>query len=108
MKQKLKKLWLGILKRMMKFWKKYKKHILFVTIFIICYAAIRIIPPALIPLIKTNIEIRALEQEKQQYIESIRRDSIHIEMLKNDDFLEQYAREKYFMQGKDEQIFIVE
>ena len=30
------------------------------------------------------------------------------ENLKNDEFLERYAREKYFMQGKGEQVFIVE
>lgn len=62
----------------------------------------------LISLIGTTIEIRALNKEKVIYEESIRRDSMLIENLKNDEFLEQYAREKYFMQGKGEQVFIVE
>ena len=62
----------------------------------------------LISLIKTSIEIRELNREKAYYEAEILRDSTLIERLKNDDFLERYAREKYFMQGKSEQVFIVE
>ena len=62
----------------------------------------------LISLIRTRIEIRQLNREKAIYEASIRRDSLLIENLKNDEFLERYAREKYFMQGKNEQVFIVE
>ncbi len=59
-------------------------------------------------LIKTSREIRLLNREKAIYEATIRRDSLLIENLKNDEFLERYAREKYFMQGKNEQVFIVE
>ena len=62
----------------------------------------------LISLIKTRREIRQLNREKALYEARIRRDSLLIENLKNDEFLERYAREKYFMQGKNEQVFIVE
>lgn len=62
----------------------------------------------LVSLIRTSIDIRKLNKEKAIYEESIRRDSLLIENLKNDEFLEQYAREKYFMQAKGEQVFIVE
>ena len=62
----------------------------------------------LVSLIRTSIEIRELNKEKALYEASIRRDSTLIENLKNDDFLERYAREKYFMQGKGEQVFIIE
>ena len=62
----------------------------------------------LFSLIKTSIEIRQLNKEKAIYEASIRRDSLLIENLKNDEFLEQYAREKYFMQAKGEQVFVVE
>ena len=67
-----------------------------------------IIGRPLISLIARSVEIYKLNREKATYTESIRRDSILIENLKNDEFLERYAREKYFMQGKDEQLFIVE
>ncbi len=62
----------------------------------------------LISLIRTSLEIRELNKEKAIYEASILRDSLLIENLKNDEFLERYAREKYFMQGKGEQVFIVE
>ena len=79
------------------------------TLFIIaiCVGAYTIGRP-LIALIRTNSEIDDLEEQQAIYKESIRRDSVEIERLKNDEYLEQYAREKYFMQGKNEQVFIVE
>ncbi|MBQ2026689.1 MAG: septum formation initiator family protein [Alistipes sp.] len=62
----------------------------------------------LISLIRTSIEISQLNKEKAFYNASIQRDSLTIENLKNDEFLERYARERFFMQGKGEQVFIVE
>ena len=59
-------------------------------------------------LVKTTLEIRELNRIKAHYEESIRRDSLLMENLKNDDFLERYAREKFFMQAQGEQVFIVE
>ena len=56
----------------------------------------------------TKHKISALNREKRLYLDSIHRDSMLIENLKNNEFLERYAREKYFMQGKGEQVFIVE
>ena len=73
----------------------------------ICFGLVIIIRP-LISLIKTSIEIRELNKEKAIYLGSIRRDSILIENLKNDEFLERYAREQYLMQRKGEQVLIVE
>lgn len=62
----------------------------------------------LISLIKTSIEIRELNREKALYEDSIRQDSLLIENLKNDEFLERYARERFLMQRRGEQLFIVE
>jgi cell division protein FtsB len=62
----------------------------------------------LISAIGTTIEIHKLNKEKALYEASILRDSTTIENLKDDLFLERYAREKYQMRAKDEQVFIVE
>ena len=78
-----------------------------IVIAVIVLGAILIGRP-LFSLILTSLEIRASNKEKTIYEASIRRDSLLIENLKNDEFLERYAREKYFMQGKGEQVFIVE
>lgn len=85
--------------------KKYAWRIVIVAIILL---GIILISRPLYSIIKTSIEIKALNREKAIYKSSIRRDSVLIENLKNDEYLEQYAREKYLMQGKEEQVFIVE
>jgi cell division protein DivIC len=53
-------------------------------------------------------EIKELRQEKEYYRLEITLDSLEVEMLKNDQQeLERYARERYLMKKKDEDIFIV-
>ena len=59
-------------------------------------------------LIKSGREISALERERDRYKAAILQDSLFVESLENDEVIEQYAREKYFMQKKNEQVFIVE
>ncbi len=85
--------------------KEYAWRIILVLVVVL---GLILIGRPLFSLIRTSIEIRELNKEKALYEAEIRRDSILIENLKNDEFLERYAREKYFMQGKGEQIFIVE
>ena len=53
------------------------------------------------------IVLTALEREKALYEEKIARDSALIEQLKQDDFLEQYAREHFHMQRKGEKVYII-
>lgn len=85
--------------------KEYAWRIVLISAIIIGFM---LIGRPLISLIKNSIEIRQLNHEKALYERSILRDSMLIENLKNDEFLERYARENYFMQGKGEQVFIVE
>ena len=85
--------------------KEYAWRIILVSVVVL---GVILIGRPLVSLIHSSIEIRELNKEKALYEAEIRRDSILIENLKNDEFLERYAREKYFMQGKGEQIFIVE
>ncbi|WP_300748507.1 septum formation initiator family protein [uncultured Alistipes sp.] len=61
----------------------------------------------LIHALKIRGQIKELEQEKALYEEKIARDSTLIERLKEDDFLEQYAREHYHMQRKGEKVYII-
>lgn len=57
--------------------------------------------------VRTKRDIRALEREKAQYLETIAADSALVEQLKYDDDLEEYARERFKMQRRDEQVYIV-
>lgn len=55
-----------------------------------------------------RIKISRLRSEKSEYQRDITADSLLIEQLKHDDFLEKYARERYRMHRRDEQVFITE
>ncbi|MBR1962753.1 MAG: septum formation initiator family protein [Alistipes sp.] len=85
-----------------------KRYAWVITLVAAIVLGIILIGRPLISLIRTSAEIKELNKEKALYEASIRRDSLLIENLKNDEFLEQFAREKYFMQAKGEQVFIVE
>lgn len=58
--------------------------------------------------IRMKREIHALEREKERYSEKIEQDSTLVERLRYDDYLEEYARERFRMQRRDEQVYIVE
>ena len=57
--------------------------------------------------IRIKREIRAVEREKRRYLEQIESDSTLLEQLRYDDYLEEYARERFRMQRRDEQVYIV-
>jgi cell division protein FtsB len=55
-----------------------------------------------------NKEIKELEDNKEYYIQEIKKDSTSIKQLKNADQTEKYAREKYYMKRENEDIYIIE
>ena len=52
-------------------------------------------------------QINALTREQSYYSEKIAQDSTLLERLKYDDYLEEYARENYHMQGRNEHVYII-
>ena len=52
-------------------------------------------------------DIARLEEEQEQYMEKIARDSTLVEPLRHDDYLEEYAREQFHMHHPDEEVFII-
>lgn len=61
----------------------------------------------LIVTIDYRLRIRSLERDRERYEQSIASDSLLMEQLSDDDFLEKYARERYKMQRADEDVYIV-
>lgn len=53
-------------------------------------------------------EIGTLRMRRDYYLERIREDSTVIEKLRDDDFLEQYAREHFLMRRDDETVYVLE
>jgi cell division protein FtsB len=55
-----------------------------------------------------NNQIDELQDNKKYYQDEIRKDKENIKLLKNQDQVEKYAREKYYMKRENEDIYIVE
>lgn len=55
-----------------------------------------------------NNEIDDLEQEKEYYKKEIEIDKKAIKKLSNDEGLEKFAREQYYMKKDNEEIFVIE
>jgi cell division protein DivIC len=53
-------------------------------------------------------EIKLLEDNINYYKKEIKEDSIRIKKLKNEDQIEKYAREKYYMKRENEDIYLIE
>lgn len=53
-------------------------------------------------------EINELNDNIKYYKTEIKQDSTKIKKLKNQDQIEKYAREKYYMKREDEDIYIIE
>jgi cell division protein FtsB len=52
--------------------------------------------------------LRELHDEKEYYLQQIKRDSARLhELTTDDDNLEKFAREQYYMKKADEDVFIV-
>ena len=55
-----------------------------------------------------NKKVYKLENQKDFYIDGIKKDEEELSKMKTDSGLEEYAREKLFMKKEDEEIFIIE
>lgn len=63
---------------------------------------------SLITRFKTNSKIKEMEEEYGYYEKEIKKNKFQLYKLKTDNqYLEQFAREKYLMRNKGEEIFII-
>ena len=60
-----------------------------------------------ITMIRLRFEIAELRDRIDYYQERLRQDSVLIERLESPEYLERYAREKYYMHSKDEDVYII-
>ena len=67
-----------------------------------------IIGRSVISIIRSQHHINILEREQREYLNRIAEDSIMLNNLKDDQYLEKFARERYNMQRKDERVYIIE
>lgn len=58
--------------------------------------------------VKIKRQINAMEREREFYVDKIKQDSALLNRLRYDDYLEEYAREHYHMQRRNEHVYILE
>lgn len=83
-----------------RFWKAATAVIVVFTVFLVGRNAIHAV--------KIKRQINAMNREMEYYRAKIVRDSTLVEHLKYDDYLEEYAREHYYMQRPGERVYILE
>ncbi len=83
-----------------KFWIAATAIIVVLTLFVVGRNALHAV--------KIKGQINAMLREELFYRERIAQDSALVEQLRYDDYLEEYARENYHMQRRDELVYIVE
>lgn len=91
---------------MKQFLKKYLHWLLATLLFLVLIFFVSDL--TLVGLVRTKRSVERLEGEIEFYREQIREDSLFLENLKEDEFLEKYAREKHLMHRKGEQLFLIE
>lgn len=57
--------------------------------------------------VKIKRQIASLNRERDYYRQKIEQDSTLVEHLRYDDYLEEFARENFHMQRRDEQVYII-
>ena len=77
------------------------------TAAVFIYTAI-VIVRNLITIVRVNYRISEMEDQRDLYQARITEDSTMLEHMKYDEYLEQYACEKFHMQRPNEYIYIIE
>jgi len=78
-----------------------------ITVFFVVFITF-LTPNSVVKTMKLRRDIKEMRTEQEIFRESARRDSAFIENLRDDEFLEKYAREKLYMKRKGEQIYVIE
>lgn len=84
-----------------------KRIWLCLTAVVIIYTSLLIVRN-LMTIIRVDHRTRQLEAERDHYQARITEDSTMLEQLNYDEYLEQFAREKFHMQRPNEYIYIIE
>lgn len=93
------KLWQGI--------RKYLLNKYIVTLLAFAFVVAFVGDQSLYNRIERAIQIRHLEQQRDDYRQGIEAAKHELELLQNKDSLERYAREHYYMHTENEDVYVV-
>lgn len=89
-----------------RYWQKYKIWIVITVAFILFVTVFS--KNTMVEAMAINRRINEMHKDQLYYRERAREDSTFIENLKQDWFLEKYARETFYMKNNGEEIYLLE
>ncbi len=91
---------------MKRIWEKYRIWIVITIVFLLIITVFS--KNTAIEAMAIRRRIKIMQKEQRYYRERSREDSTFLENLKQDRFLEKYARETFYMKGRGEEIYLLE
>lgn len=88
-----------------RFFRRYWHWMLVTALFVVVVFVLAEVPVGEVRLIRQRVE--EMTAERDMYRAQIEADSTFLENLKQDEFLERYAREKFYMKSPDEEIYVI-
>lgn len=93
---------------MREFWKNYRYKAATVVTLLFVVLITFVVPNSLRKSFRLQKEINHIKKEQRDVRKAAAADSTFIENLKDDEFLEKFARENYYMKRKGEEIYVIE
>ena len=87
-------------------WEKYRAWVIVTIAFLLIITVFS--KNTVIEAMAIRRRIKAMQKEQEYYREKAREDSTFLENLKQDWFLEKYARETFYMNGRIEEIYLID
>lgn len=88
------------------FWEKYRLWVIITIAFLLIINVFS--KNTVLEAMAIRRRIKVMQKEQQYYRERSKEDSTFLENLKQDWFLEKYARETFYMKGRGEEIYLLE
>lgn len=88
------------------YWRKYGTWIVITVIFLLIITVFD--KNTIIEAVAIKRRINEMKREQRYYSDKTKEDSIFLENLKQDWFIEKFARENFYMKNKGEEIYVVE
>lgn len=88
------------------FWEKYRLWVIITIAFLLIITVFS--KNTVLEAMAIRRRIKVMQKEQQYYRERSKEDSTFLENLKQDWFLEKYARETLYMKGRGEEIYLLE
>lgn len=88
------------------YWRKYGKWIVITVIFLLIITVLD--KNTVIEAVSIKRRINEMRREQRYYHEKAKEDSTFLQNMRQDWFIEKYARENFYMKNAGEEIYVVE